>query len=61
MNSGNPPKDSSEPFSWKLRPTPGMNSGQPPTSPQKDSGEPVSWKLRPTLQLKIKDNSSTEN
>ena len=36
-----------------------MNSG--PLPPQKDLGEPFSWILRPTLQLKIKDNSSTEN
>ena len=35
MNSGpSPQKDLGEPFSWKLRPTLRMNSGQP-ISPQK--------------------------
>ena len=61
----NPPEDSSEPFSWKLRPTLTMNSGQ---TPQKDSSEPFSWKLRPTLTMnsdqppqKIQMNPSAEN
>ena len=36
-----------------------MNSKPP--NPQEGLGEPFSWILRPTLQLKIKDNSSTEN
>ena len=62
MNSGPlPPKDSGEPFSWKLRPTLGIqlkiktNSSIPP----KDSGQPFS---RPTpFPQKIQVNPSAEN
>ena len=43
--------DSGQLFNWKLRPTLGMDLGQPPPPPKR---------LRPTLQLKIKANSWNE-
>ena len=56
----NPSAEFKATLQLKLRPTLGMNSGQPQPPPQERFRWTLQLKIRPTLQLKIKANSWNE-